>query len=380
MALEVVVVCEYPTVLGGERSMLAVAPRLKAAGIVLRAIVPAGKLAEAWARVGVDVVLWSAGRDDAARQRDRSRATDELVGILGRLGPQLVHANSLSMGRLVGPAARSCGIPSIAHLRDIVGLSRAAIRDLNENVRLLAVSEAVRRFHVAAGVDGERTHVLYNGVDLEVFRPAAKSPIAKSGWLHSELGLPVETLLVGAVGQVSLRKGWDVLLAAAKLVLGAMNDAAFVLVGACYSDKAETRAMESRLDEANSEFGGRVFWLRERDDVPRILPELDVLAHAARQEPLGRVLLEAAASGVAIVATDVGGTSEIFPPGSQTAILVSPDDPAALARAILELLSDAGRRVALANGARERAVAAFGADAAADALLRHYLEVAVGGS
>ena len=66
--------------------------------------------------------------------------------------------------------------------------------------------------------------------------------------------------------------------------------------------------------------------------------------HPARQEPLGRVLLEAAAAGVAVVATDVGGTPEIFPPDSESARLVPPDDAAALAAAMLELLDDEALR------------------------------------
>ncbi|MEX2186352.1 MAG: glycosyltransferase [Pirellulales bacterium] len=374
-SFEVAVVCEYPTILGGERSMLALVARLQAEGVVLRAVVPAGKLAEAWAAAGVDVASWTAGRNEATGRRDRGRAASELAEKLALLRPQLVHANSLSMGRLVGPVARRCGIASLAHLRDIVGLSGVAIADLNQNVRLLAVSEATRRFHVAAGVDAARTHVLHNGVDLDAFRPTVKS-----GWLHRELGLPAETLLVGVVGQISLRKGWDILLAAAEQVLGQTSDIAFVLVGGRYSDKAETRAIEKLLDDASREFEGRLFWLGERDDVQRILPELAALAHAARQEPLGRVLLEAAAAGVAIVATDVGGTSEIFPPTLQAAILVPAGDPTALAASLLELLSSEQRRVSLGSAARTRAVDAFGADAAAAALLRHYREVAGAGA
>ena len=69
------------------------------------------------------------------------------------------------------------------------------------------------------------------------------------------------------------------------------------------------------------------------------LNELTLLAHAARQEPLGRVFLEAAASGVAVVASDVGGTREIFPRKPRRR-LFPPDDAAWLAAAMLELLGD----------------------------------------
>jgi glycosyltransferase involved in cell wall biosynthesis len=374
MTLEVAVVCEYPTVLGGERSMLALVPRLDAEGVVLRAIVPAGKLAQAWGAIGADVVLWSAGRGRADGPCERHRAAEELESTLDRLRPRLVHANSLAMGRLTGPIAARIAIPSIAHLRDIVGLSRRAVCDLNRNDRLLAVSDAVRRFHVAQGASAANTHILYNGVDLQAFEPRART-----GWLCGELGVPQETLLVGGIGQISLRKGWDVLLSVARDVLGRLPNVAFVLVGARYSEKAETRAVELALTELVNAFPRQVFWLGQRDDVPRILSELDVLAHAARQEPLGRVLLESAATGVAIAATDVGGTSEIFAPPtlpSPAAVLVRPDDAPALAGAILELLANAPRREELGRLARRRAVEAFDAAAAAAGLLRHYQDVA----
>lgn len=353
--------------------MLALAPRLESEGILIRAIVPPGKLAQAWEAAGADVILWSAGRDDR-RPRDRRRAAEELTAGLGRLAPRLVHANSLAMGRIVGPLARRLAIPSITHLRDIVGLSRRAVSDLNENARLLAVSNAVRSFHVTQGVDAAITHVAYNGVDLNTFRPQRRT-----GWLRRELALEADTRLVGAIGQVSLRKGWDVLLDAAAKVLDRVPNAAFVLVGGRYSQKAETRAVERSLTEMVNAFPRQVFWLGERDDVPRIMPELDVLAHASRQEPLGRVLLEASASGIAVVATDVGGTREVFPPeraAPPAAMLVPPNDPAAVAGAIQRLLDDAPLRASLAAASRQRAVEAFGADAAADVLLRHYREVA----
>ena len=173
-----------------------------------------------------------------------------------------------------------------------------------------------------------------------------------------------------------MRKGWDVLLDAARDVLAHVDVAAFVLVGACYSDKAETRRIEQQLVEATRVFPRRVIWLGERNDVAKIMPELTMLAHAARQEPLGRVLLEAAASGLAIVTTDTGGTREIFPPEANAAQLVAPNDPVALAETIVALLAGDDERRRLGEAARRRAVEAFDARTTAAELLRHYREVA----
>jgi glycosyltransferase involved in cell wall biosynthesis len=106
-----------------------------------------------------------------------------------------------------------------------------------------------------------------------------------------------------------------------------------------------------------------------------LLNECALLVHGARQEPLGRVLLEAAASGVAVVVTDVGGTREIFPTELGGAILVPPDDDRALAAAMLALLRNEPRRQSLAQAARRRAEEAFDIRRAVQRLIEQYREL-----
>ena len=96
----------------------------------------------------------------------------------------------------------------------------------------------------------------------------------------------------------------------------------YVIVGQRHSEKAESRQFAT-IGQGHARLActqraraapARVHFLGVRNDVCRLLDELTLLVHPARQEPLGRVLLEAAAAGVAVIATDVGGTPEIFPP------------------------------------------------------------------
>lgn len=373
----VLVVCEFPTLHGGENSLLSVVPHLRRAGFdVAAAAPPAGPLAEALAERNVEVIPFEV-RDRAGVRRGQEVLRRELADLLRRRRPDLLHANSLAMGRLSGPAAAEAGLPSIAHLRDIIGLSAAAAADLNRHTRLLAVSEATREAHRAQGVAAEKMYVLYNGVDLERFHPAQRS-----GWLHAELGLdPRRDRLVGTIGQLVLRKGQDVLAQAAAALARRFPHAHCVLVGSRYSEKDEARRYEAGLREAFAAAGlaRQAHFLGTRGDVARLLIELDVLAHPARQEPLGRVLLEAAASGVAVVASDVGGTREVFPEGCGAAVLVRADDAAALALAVGELLDNPARCQQMGAAARRRAEEAFGAKAAAAGLARHWAEVLAGG-
>ncbi len=332
---DVLLLFEHPSLNGGERSLLVLLDPLQRAGMRFRAVVrPHGPLAMALAAAGVETVPWPQAEPGRGRGGGGQRRAD-LAHILQKNKPDLLHANSLATSRLAGPVAAELGIPSVGHLRDMMKLSQAAIADLNCHNRLLAVSQATRDYHLSQGVEASRTFVAYNGVDLRRFCPRRPS-----GWLHKLLRLPPDRCLVGGVGQIILRKGWDVWLQAAKEVVRQNCHAHFVLVGQRHADKRETCQLEQRLWSASRQgtLRGRLHLLGTREDMHLLLPELAVLAHAARQEPLGRVLLEAAACGVPVVATDIGGTREIFADRSAVADLVPVDDAARLAAAILKVL------------------------------------------
>lgn len=363
---------EYPTLHGGERSLLAARPHLSAAGVELTALAPAeGALAERLAQEGVAVANFC--QHDAAGERlSQGQLRERLARMLRELGPDLLHANSLAMGRLSGPVAAELRLPSVAHLRDIIKLSRAAVDDLNRHPRLLAVSQATREFHVQQGLDGAKVEVLYNGVDLEEFRPRPAT-----GWLHARLKIPPGALLIGAIGQLVLRKGHDVLARAAARLARRLPEVHWLIVGSRYSQKAEAVEYEKSLHETFAAAGlaDRVHFLGTVDGVADLLPELALLVHPSRQEPLGRVLLEAAACGVACIATDVGGTREIFPPESGAARLGPVDDDEALAAVIAELIADPQERTRLGCAARKRAESAFDIRESAAGLFRQYQEI-----
>ena len=349
------IVCEYPTLLGGERSMLSTLPAITAAGFDVHVAAPhLGPLAEEVHRRGLPLHSW--------------RDPDELAKTLDRVRPDLLHANSLSTSRVAGPVAVAADVPSVGHLRDIVKLSRQAVDDLNRHRRMVAVSQATREFHLAQGVDPAKCDVVYNGVDLTVFRPRPAS-----GYLHRELGLTVGAKLVATIGQIGLRKGMDVALAAAREV----PDVHWLVVGERTSTKDESLEFEQRLRAAANEplLAGRVHFLGSRNDLSALFPECALLVHAARQEPLGRVLLEAAACGLAVVATDVGGTREIFPSEAEGALLVPADDATALADAVRTLLGDQGNRLALGQAGRRRMEVAFDVRLAAARLVDLYRSV-----
>lgn len=371
---EILILCEYGTMNGGERSMSATLDAVREAGFSPVIAAPReGPLAKTLAARNIEHVPFDCKTGGVRIPLAELR--EQLAAMLEHRRPAILHANSLSMGRLSGPVAAKLELPSVSHLRDIIKLNHQATADLNCHRRLLAVSNAVRDFHTDAGLLAKKTYVLYNGVNLDEFQPRPAT-----GFLHRELGLAEsyapDLPLIATVGQIGLRKGQDMFLWAAATLIEYWPNAHYLIIGERHSEKEESRQYENELHRAADELlPGRVHFLGRRNDMAAILPELTLLVHPARQEPLGRVLLEAAATGTAVVATDVGGTREIFPPEMNAARLVSPDDPDQLAAAMMELLDDRPLRVYFSVAARHRAEQQFDIRKTAVELVRHYEEL-----
>ena len=319
--IKVAILSEFESRHGGENSLLAVLPHLMRRGVRPILVAPdSGDFATTVRELGVELIDFRRTLTDGT-PLSQSEVRETLAEKLRWISPDLVHANSLAMGRLAGPVTKWLNLPGLAHLRDIVRLNRRAVADLNENTSLLAVSHATRDYHVAQGISPEKCRVVYNGVDQAVFR--FRPP---TGFLHRELSLPHDAVLVGNIGQIGLRKGQVPLFLAMRQIVEILPQTHLIVVGKRWSSKAESVVYEQTLHDLASQppLKGHVHFLGVRHDVQMILNELTLLMHGARQEPLGRVLLEAAASQVPVIATNVGGTSEIFAP------LESQEQPAAI--------------------------------------------------
>ena len=353
--IRLTILCEYATVSGGERSLLAALSQIPRDGFQITVLAPpAGPFVDEMKQSSIrcqPIDLF----DSSGHRLPRELALEALTKAIDATQPDLIHANSLSMGRLTGAAAGRLPAPCTAHLRDIIRLTRAAVDDLNRNHALIAVSHATRDFHIQQGLDPHRTVVIYNGVDCEQF-----SPRPRSHRLRQEFGIPETAFLIASIGQICLRKGLDRLAQAAHINADSLPEAHYLLVGTRHSAKTESVELEKRIVRLFSDAGlrDRLHTTGFRNNIPQLLNAVDLLVHSALQEPLGRVLLEAAAAGTPIIATDVGGTSEILR-DRQDALLIAPDDPALLARTIHLVARDRTLATQLARSARRRMAAEF---------------------
>ncbi|QDU35929.1 Capsular glucan synthase [Maioricimonas rarisocia] len=365
--MHIAILCEFATCNGGEQSLLAVLRHLKDRCEFTLLAPEQGPFPDAVRREGIRLVPWSV-RDAGGKRLERDTLVERLAATVRDVSPDLVHANSLAMGRLLGAAADRLDVLGTAHIRDIIGLNKAAIADLNRNQALVCVSEATRQFHVARGLDPTRAVTIYNGIDTDLFHP--RKP---TGSLRREIGISRNALLTATIGQIGLRKGLHVLPFAAEIVDRKGIDVRYLLVGERHSQKQESIEYEEELFE-QFEYGGVIEQMHPlgwRDDVPELLGEIDVLIHPAFQEPLGRVLLEAAATGTAIIATEVGGTPEIFTHG-ESALLVTPGDHGELADAIEDVARDKKYRRKLGQAARQEILDRFRIEPRADELARFW--------
>ncbi len=313
--LEVLVFGEYGTLNGGENSFLATVPILKDAGWIVSAAVPGNSdFSSALDKAGVFVYpFWLSGLGGDRLSQEQIRSS--MANIITETKPNLVHANSLSTSRLLGPVGKELEIPCSGHLRDIMKCSAKAIEDINCLDRIIAVSKATANSHASQGMDESKLRVVYNGVDTEQFAPLeTRSRLnRRPSPIRGELNLEADAFLAICIGQIGMRKGVECVLEAMETPLSTHSNVHLLMIGERHSQKQEAIKYEQKcIESANRISDSQVHWLGRRTDVSSLMQQADMLIHMPRQEPLGRVLLEAAACGLPIITTDVGGTREIL--------------------------------------------------------------------
>jgi glycosyltransferase involved in cell wall biosynthesis len=212
--------------------------------------------------------------------------------------------------------------------------------------RVVANSAAVRDFYIRHGMPAEKFTVIPNAV-----APAAASSASRVELL-TELGLPAEARLVGAIGRLWPQKRVKELIWAADQ-LRCVDDHAHLLIIGDGPLRAQLERY-ARLCEATE----RVHFLGTRSDVPRLLPHLDVLWLASGYEGQSNAIMEAMAAGVPVVATDIPGNRDLVVPG-ETGYLVSPDSRSAFAKSTLPILEDAALAHRLGAAGKARMLAEF---------------------
>jgi glycosyltransferase involved in cell wall biosynthesis len=266
---------------------------------------------------------------------------------------QVVHAHDLWSNLIGVPAARMAGVPVvICSQRDLSHdpwykttrgrLLRAVQR---RSTAVLTNADAIRENLIQGeGFSSSKVKVVYNGVDVQRFASAKRDREGLFPGINQKL-----VVLVGNMH--SQVKGQLTLIAAVPKVLREFPNTGFVLVG-----DGERRNEFERKATASG-VSGNLRFLGRRSDIPQILAACDIGLLPSAAEGMPNAVLEYMAAGLPTVASAVGGNREVIEP-DVTGLLISPDDPIALADALIRLLGDSelARRLGAAgqNVVRER--------------------------
>ena len=285
--------------------------------------------------------------------------------------PDVVHANSIRAGLVMAAATLGLDMPVIWHAHDILPLHplSTAVRIfamISSRNRILSVSQAVAgRFRgIILRPLRRRVPILviHNAVDLERFKPNARSRAE----IRCELELNDAQPVVGIVGQLTARKGQLELIEAFAALSREVNseasrelkDAVLLIAGKALFNRDEEYAAKLERAAQSLGIGDRVRFLGPRDDIPKLMQGLDVLVVNSHEEPFALTVLEGLSSGTAVLATSVGGTPEMIRHG-ENGWLVKALDQKALAKAMLTLFGDQSLRRQLGSEGRRSAIARF---------------------
>lgn len=288
----------------------------------------------------------------------------------------LIHGHwAVPGGAIAGLVARLASLPLVISLhgsdvyvaeqnRLYASVARCGFR---RATHVIACSEDLRARAVRIGLEGEKSSVIPYGVDVGHYATGRGSR------MRARLGVPADALVIGALGRLVNKKGFGYLLEAMPAVLGSMRDV-YCVIGGGGDLRDDLIAQASRLGVSSHVLlPGHVDWR----DTPDYYAMCDVVAVPSvidadgNVDGLPNVLLEAMASGRAVVASEVGGMPDVIVNGVD-GLLVPPGDGEALRSTLLRLLGDPSFRRKLGAMARDRVIRGYQWSVVADRMASLY--------
>jgi glycosyltransferase involved in cell wall biosynthesis len=296
--------------------------------------------------------------------RHDAMALAELVRLFRRLRPDIVHTHNPKPGVYGRLAARLARVPIVVNTvhglyataddswsrrTTVYGLERLASvcsdAELVQNEEDVATLERLR-------VPQRKLVPLGNGVDLERFRPPSADEVAQA---RRELGIRAGDVVAGVVGRLVWEKGYAELFAAARRLRQTRPNVVVIVVGP--TDPAKGDGL-TEADLAAAKELGNVVVLGERRDVERLYRAFDLFVLPSHREGFPRAAMEASASGVPVIATDIRGCRQVVDHGV-SGLLVPVRDAEGLASAMEALADDPVRRRSMGDAARRQAETEF---------------------
>ena len=289
----------------------------------------------------------------------------------------IVHTHTAKTGILGRIAARLAGVPKVVHFshghnfygyfgplgsRLVIMLERFMARFTDKFIVLTELEKNDMSVYKVA--QPAKVVVINSGLELNKYRNVNINKAGKK----KELQLEENELVVGMISRLEPIKGPQYLVEAAKSVIANMSGIKFLIVG--------EGSLKAKLAGRCRELGmaDKFVFTGWREDIPEILSLLDILVLPSLNEAVGRVLIEAGAAGVPVVATKVGGIPEIVR-DQETGLLVPPQDIDSLTKAIILLAQNKETRKNLGEVARKWIDEKFSADNMVASVANLYLQM-----
>ncbi len=281
------------------------------------------------------------------------RSGEEILAIAREKSSHLIHANSIRTNLYGAYVAKRMRIPIVWHERNLI---TSELVDLDRFFsflpdKIICNSNAIAQRFVRKGKIGQKIAVIHNGVDIERFNPA----ISGDG-IRKEFGFKSEEIIIGIAGRLGPEKGLETFLNSAKIILSQHPESTnvrFLIVGDAVFPAHKW--MEEHLKRVVKDLNivDQVVFTGFRDDMPWLYAAMNIFVLASDAEACGRVIFEAMATALPVVATDSGGTPEIVLPGV-TGLLFAPKDSQKLAEGILYLIRNKETAKKMGLAGRER--------------------------
>jgi glycosyltransferase involved in cell wall biosynthesis len=350
---------------GAERNLVGLATALSSLGleVTVATVSKRGKLADKLEASGIEV------KNIGFRTRYFIAGFGRLVSLLREKRIDVLHTHLYQagiLGRMAGTVARVPAVVTTEHAltswkkRRHILLERMLI-PFTDRYHATCTAVIENRIRVD-GLPKKKLVLIPNGVDTTVFYPKPK-PVA----LRHSLGAD-KAKVFGTVARLTPVKGIEFLLKASQKVLKEVPDSRVFIVGdGPLKEKLMNYAAELGISEKVKFFG-------QRDEVPELIHMMDVFVLSSLREGLPLSLLEASACGKPIVATRVGGNSDIVIDGV-TGFLVPQEDSDSLAEKILMLLRDDSLAGQMGQQARKIVEREFSFEAVAKKTAQSYMEL-----
>jgi len=292
-----------------------------------------------------------------------------VAGWMRRMRIDLVHAFLFDAEMTARLAARLAGVPVVLASERNSDYRRPLLDTICQRLTrplydaMVANSAAGRRFNVRTlGLRADRIHVVHNGVDTDMFRPA------RSDELRHEWKVSASDAVVGMVASFKLQKNHGLYFRMAGRLLAAFPRTRFLCVGEPLRDNfqgaadyhAEVRGLLRGLGIED-----RFMFLGRRDDMPAVYSACDVTVLTSTREGTPNVLLESMACGVPVVATAVADNAIVVPHG-RGGYVVPAGDLDALVAQVGELIASPERARQMGRAAREWVSERFSSRACAE--------------